>query len=305
MSATTVKEEDVMMSCASCGIAGNDDIELLTECDDCDLVIYCSVKCQKDHRPKHKKECRKRAAELRNEILFRQPESSHFGDCPICCLPLPIDAEKSAMMQCCSKYICKGCSYANIIREIEGRLHPKCPFCRMAVPDTEEEINKQRMKRIEVNDPVAMCHVGTKRYEKGDYEAAFDYWTKAAALGDAEAHFQLSTLYHEGEGVEKDENRELHHTEQAAIGGHPDARHNLGCLEWENGQYDRALEHWTIAAKLGRDSSLGNVKDLYKAGHASRDEFAAALLGYQAAIEATKSPQREAAERCEKLRLGH
>ena len=289
----TVKEEDVMMLCASCGIAGSDDIEL-TECDECHLVKYCSDECQKDHCSKHKKECKKRAAELRDGILFRQPESSHLGDCPICCLPLPIDPSKSAMMQCCSKIICKGC-YANVIRELEGRLEQKCLFCRMAVPDTEEEINKQRMKRIEVNDPVAMCHVGTKRYNEGDYKSASDYWTRAAALENAEAHFQLSTLYHEGDGVEKDEKRELHHTEQAAIGGHPDARHNLGRLEWGNDRTDRALKHWIIAAKLGVDDSLGNVKDLYKAGHASRDEFAAALLGYQSAIEATKSPQREEA----------
>ena len=36
-------------------------------------------------------ERRKRAAVLRDELLFKQPESSHLGDCPICCLPLPLD----------------------------------------------------------------------------------------------------------------------------------------------------------------------------------------------------------------------
>eukprot|EP00984_Skeletonema_dohrnii_P035791 scaffold35973_cov122-Skeletonema_dohrnii-CCMP3373.AAC.2 len=32
----------------------------------------------------HKKECKKRAAEFRDELLFKQPESCHEGDCPIC-----------------------------------------------------------------------------------------------------------------------------------------------------------------------------------------------------------------------------
>ena len=78
-----------MMFCAFCGTAGGDEIKL-KRCNACYLVRYCSVKCQKDHWPKHKKECKKRAAELRDEILFKQPESTHLGDCPICCLPVPL-----------------------------------------------------------------------------------------------------------------------------------------------------------------------------------------------------------------------
>ena len=81
--------EEMMPCCASCGTAEGDDIKL-KKCA-CQLVKYCSVKCQKDHRKQHKKECKKRAAELRDEILFKQPEGSYFGDCQICCLPIPID----------------------------------------------------------------------------------------------------------------------------------------------------------------------------------------------------------------------
>jgi len=68
-------------SCASCGIAQVDDIEL-KECAECDLVKYCSDECQ-NYKPQHKEDCKKRAAELHDEILFQQPESSHLGDCPI------------------------------------------------------------------------------------------------------------------------------------------------------------------------------------------------------------------------------
>ena len=77
-------------SCASCGIAEVDEIKLKT-CDACDLVRYCSDNCQQDHSQQHEATCKERAAELRDEILFRQPESTHVGDCPICCLPLPIE----------------------------------------------------------------------------------------------------------------------------------------------------------------------------------------------------------------------
>eukprot|EP00986_Skeletonema_menzelii_P003492 scaffold1062_cov74-Skeletonema_menzelii.AAC.1 len=282
-----------MMCCASCGIAGGD--VTLKKCTECHLVKYCSVKCQKEHGPKHKEECKKRVAELRDELLFQQPESSHDGDCPICCLPLSIEIKTSVLTSCCSKMICHGCDYANTKREFEGRLQRKCPFCRKVVPKTKEENNEQRMKRIEVNDPVAMCKMGSERYNEGDFKSAVEYLTRAAVLGNVQAHFQLSCLYREGKCVDKDEKRALHHAEQAAIGGHPLARHNLAFLEWKNGHYVRAAKHFIIAAKLGNDRSLESVKDLYKAGYVSKDDFAAALRGHQAAVDATKSPQREEA----------
>ena len=291
-----VKEEDEKLCCASCGIAGIDDIKL-KDCDDCDLVKYCSDECQKEHRQQNEEDCKKRAAELKDEILFKQPESSSYGDCPICCLPIPVESLKSTLNTCCCKYICNGCNVANQMREIERRIQPKCPFCRKVTPKTEEEINKQLMKRIEVNDPVAICRMGTKRYIKGDYNASFEYWTRAAALGDMTAHYQLSCSYREEKGVEKDKKRERQHLEQAAIGGHPNARCNLGHVEWENGRIDRAVKHFIIAAKLGHDNALKNVKNVYKDGYVSKEDFAAALRGHHDAIKATKSPQREEAEK--------
>ena len=159
------------------------------------------------------------------------------------------------------------------------------------------------MKRVEANDPAATREMGMDRYNEGDYRSAFDYLSKAAVLGDVRAHFQLSCLYFDGEGVEKDEKKELHHLEQAAIGGHPSARHNLGCEErYTHGRVDRAAKHFIIAAKLGYDKSLEHVKDLYKDGHVSKEDFAATLRGHHAAIEATKSPQREQAAKFDKMR---
>ena len=292
MSAAEESERDAMMVCASCGVAGSDDIKL-KKCTACHLVRYCSVKCQKEHRPRHKKSCKKRAAELRDEILFKQPESSCFGECPLCCVPLPIDESKSCLYACCSKYICNGCDHANKLREREARLPHTCPFCRKALPKTRAECIARLMKRIEANDPAAMCNLGKDKKVEGDYKAAFEYWTKAVALGDTEAHYHLSILYHNGEGVEKDEKRALYHTEQAAIGGHPEARYNIGCVEGNNGRIDRAAKHWIIGANLGCDGSLERVKTLYKGGDVSKEDFAATLRGHKAAIDATKSPQRE------------
>eukprot|EP00985_Skeletonema_marinoi_P020754 scaffold12420_cov137-Skeletonema_marinoi.AAC.1 len=229
MNVDQTEAEAADINCASCGKSEVDDIKL-KKCDDCDLVKYCSDECKEDHFPQHEAKCKERAAELRDEILFRQPESTHLGDCPICFLPHPLDSETS-MMSCCSKLICRGCSHANQKREWEARLQQTCPFCRHPLPKTDDEADKNEMRRVEKNDPVAVREIGKKHYQKGDYDTAFEHWTKAAESGDALAHFSLSFLYEKGEGVEKDEKRELFHLVEAAIAGHPEARHELAVNE--------------------------------------------------------------------------
>ena len=82
-----------------------------------------------------------------------------------------------------------------------------------------------------------MCQIGLRVYHGGDYDSAAKYW------GDVTAHFLLAHSYHEGDVVEKDEEKAVYHYEKAAIGGHPCARHNLGCYEEENGNVERSVKH--------------------------------------------------------------
>jgi TPR repeat protein len=152
------------------------------------------------------------------------------------------------------------------------------------------------MKRVEMNDPVAMCREGGEQYTKGNYSTAFEYLTKAAGLGDIKSHYQLSCLYHEGEGVEKDEKNELYHLEEATVGGHPMARNNLGAVEARNGRNEKAVKHLIIAVNLGDDLALEALVENYKRGFIEKDDLAAALRAHKAAVDATKSPQREAAQ---------
>ena len=281
--------------CANCGKVAVDDVQL-KKCGGCELVKYCSVDCQKNHRPKHKKACKQRAAEIRDDELFAQPDVSCYGECPICCLPLPLDKSKSSMNTCCCKLICLGCDWANKKREDEaGQDHHKCPFCREPLPKTREEAHSNYMKRIKANDPMALCQMGGKHYHKGDYEGAFQYYTKAAELGDMDGHYKVSCLFYEGEGVAKDHKMFMYHLEIAAIGGHHIARHNLGAYEYRNKRIGRAMQHWIIAANLGYDDALERVKKGFQRGWVSKDDYAAALRGHQAAVDATKSQQREEA----------
>lgn len=90
-------------------------------------------------------------------------------------------------------------------------------------------------------------------------------------------------------------NKSIYHLEEAAIGGHPNARHNLGALEDLRGNTYKAAKHFIIAANLGFDGSLKTLRKYYQEGKVRKEDFAAALRAYQAAVEAAKSPQRAAA----------
>ena len=51
-----------------------------------------------------------------------------------------------------------------------------------------------------------------------------------------------------------------------------------------------------ISAKMGDQDSLNHIKKVFKQGHATKAQYAEALMGYHDAVEETKSPQREEAK---------
>jgi len=284
-------EVEADICCANCGVA-EVDIKL-KDCDGCDLVKYCSDKCKEVHKEKHEEECKKRQKELHDKKLFRHPDGSHLGECPLCFLPLPLEKSKSIFFSCCCNTICQGCRYAHQIKNGSQT----CPFCREPAPRGEEEIKKRLMKRIKANDPAAMSHMGEMRSNEGDHDAAaIKYWTKAAELGNQEAHFQLAVSYHLGKGVENDEEKAVYHLEKAAIGGHHVARYNLGYEEWNNGNIERAVKHFIIAANLGYEDSMQVLWGQYAKGNITKEDLDATLRTHHAAINEMKSPEREAAE---------
>ena len=117
-------------------------------------------------------------------------------------------------------------------------------------------------------------------------------------MGDATAHFNLSCLYRDGKGVERDVKKEIYHLEKASIAGHPKARVNLALCEVDNERYDRAVKHLIIASNLGDDKAIELLKKVYREGVVSKDNFEAALRAHYAAVNEMKSKQRkEAAEK--------
>jgi hypothetical protein len=287
--------ENNLSECANCGKGEEASIDLKA-CAACKLVKYCSRDCQIAHRPQHKKECKKRAKELLDEKLFKQPPPEE--DCPICMIQLPSLGSGRTYMVCCGKMICTGC-----INAVESRSkgHPLCPYCRTPVPTTDEEVTKRYEKRSELNDAQAISSLG-RFYAKGEYGVpqnsakALELWHRAGELGFTRAYHNIACCYKDGvNGLERDKKKVTLYLELAAMGGHALSRFFLGGLEVEAGNLDRALKHFMIATKGGDSDSLEYIKLLYKRGHAAKDDYANALRSYQAYLDEIKSDQRDEA----------
>ena len=261
------------------------------------LVKYCSRDCQIAHRPQHKKECKKRAKELHEIELYKQPPP--LEDCPICMIRLPLLGSGRTYMACCGKLICSGCVHAFRSRATKAE-HDKCPFCRTPPPITHEELIKRLEKRMEVNDPQAIQNIGNHYFNGGfglpqNVAKALELWHRAGELDNANAFHNIGNAYRNGNGVEVDEKKFRNYYELAAIGGSSLARYNLGVVELRVGNIERALKHFMIAVKDGDSKALQGIKRMHEYGDATKDDYTNALQSYQSYLSEIKSNQRDEA----------
>ena len=155
-------------------------------------------------------------------------------------------------------------------------------------------------KRTKVGDANAIYSMGCG-YDHGlygmpqDHNKALEFWHRAGKLGHSLSYYYIANSYCSGRGVEMNAKKAGNYYELAAIGGDATARHNLGVIEYHAGNMDRAMKHYMIAVGVGYTESLENIKQLFMAGYATKDDYAKALCVYQANLVEIKSPQRDEA----------
>ena len=241
------------------------------------------------------------ARNLQERLMASGHERPEGEKCPICfdLIELPVH-EHSKMNVCCMKRVCDGCELAARQRGMNNT----CPFCRTTLPSNEASESELAMirKRVDKGDAEAIKLLGEKHYHgklglRKDVPRAIELYTEAAELGSIDAHYELGCVYYTGDGAEEEKPRAIHHWQQAAMKGHVHSRQNLGGLEYNNGNYELAVQHWIMSAKMGYELSLNGIKEVFKEGHATKAQYVEALMGYRDAVEEMKSPQREEAKR--------
>jgi hypothetical protein len=284
-------------------------------------VKYCNAVCQKKHWATHKKQCKRRAAELRDEALFKDPPP--LEDCQICFLPMPehliccfslppttitsvpifdfahANAEianepTEIYYPCCGKSICRGCVYSFG----QSGNASKCPFCNADRNKTREENNEDLMKRVAVNDPASIC-VLANQYQHGlngfqqDHLKAIEQYTRAADRGYKKAHHHLGMLYHEGGDMKKAK----FHYEAAAMAGNEVARCIIGIIENDSGNMEQSVKHLTIAASAGDYGAMNQLRLYFEKGQLSRESIDSVLTAYNSSCVEMRSEARDASIR--------
>ena len=300
--------------CAECGEGGTS----LKTCKSCMQVKYCDTSCQHKHWPTHKKQCKKRVAELRDEALFKDPPAKE--DCPICFVPMPkklincvslppatissvpindfAEANEGLAGKntenyytCCGKSICVGCIYSFCKSGNE-----KCPFCNSdRGGKTDGELVAEMMKRVAANDAGAINMLGNS-YENGllglqqDETMAMEHYARAAELGYSEAHCNLADVYRKGGNMKKAK----FHFEATAMAGNEMSRNILGNMEYDSGNVERAIKHWTIGASAGNYMAMHHLRLCFELGAVSRESIDSVLAAYNSSCAEMRSEARDA-----------
>jgi len=214
--------------------------------------------------------------DISDDELFKDPPPKE----EICFQPMPFAPAQtygaSPMYQpCCGKILCTGCMITSVGEMSEGTIKPWCPYCRIPMYRSRKEYSERLENRTDLNDAEAFYELG-KWYKDGsmglpqDMNKAFQLLNRAAELGSINAHNSLAHAYLSGRGVEKDMNKTEHHWKLAAIGGHEGARLNLGSMDYNDDNIDRAMKHYMISAKSGYDKALKLVGEGYKDGYVTK-----------------------------------
>jgi TPR repeat protein len=229
----------------------------------------------------------------------------------ICCISLPpatilsvpifdfatanvelADNATDAYYTCCGKSICRGCHYSSW----KSGNDEKCPFCNSdRSSKTEAEKIEEIMKRAEANDPISIgvlgnhYHHGLRGFQQ-DHAKAIELYTRAADLGNSEAHNNPAGVYHEGGNMKKAK----FHFEAAAMAGHETARFHLGFVEAEYGNIERAVKHWIIAASGGFYMAMHALRTFFKKGYVSRESINSTLTAYNNSCAEFRSEARDA-----------
>jgi TPR repeat protein len=149
------------------------------------------------------------------------------------------------------------------------------------------------MKRVEANDAASICVLGD-HYFKGlngfepNRTKAIELFSRAGDLGLSKGHYLLAEVFRQ-EGEMK---KAKFYLEAAAMAGNEMARTNLGGLEAQSGNMERAVKHFIIAASAGCFDAMHTLIRLKK-GYVTRESLKSTLKAYNNSCFEMRSEARD------------
>ena len=144
-------------------------------------------------------------------------------------------------------------------------------------------------RQAQSGDAAAQSDLAYEYYQQGNHAKAFEWFTKAAGQGHADAQYKLGVMYGLGKGVLQDYQKAVEWFTKAANQGDAWAQKNLGVM-YRNGQgmrqdYQKAFEWYTKAANQGYTWAQKNLGVMYRNGQGVRQNKSTAKRYYGQACD--------------------
>ncbi len=127
------------------------------------------------------------------------------------------------------------------------------------------EITKEGSKAALANDAIVIADgYNFDKLLPQDLPKAFDFYRKAAALGESRALFNIGSFYHQGRVVEKDMEQAITWYEKSSTAGYASASYRLGYL-YQKGEHvvkdvNIAYKKFILAAEQKKNYALAEIQ---------------------------------------------
>lgn len=138
-------------------------------------------------------------------------------------------------------------------------------------PDAEQQM-RALAEQGDTRSMIGLAFIAQNPQGKSyDLKLAFDYMSRAAAAGEAEAQFELAKIYERGTGVDPDPKRALELYKASADQGYADALNDLGFLYFQGGlglapDQAKGIEYFQKAAALRHPEAMFNMAGMIDGG---------------------------------------
>ena len=230
-------------------------------------------------------------------------------ECPICMLLLPLRKLETNYCVTCGKTVCLGCMISTGLvhkrdggdRETAIEKAMTCPYCRSntEVDDDKFRLEKE-MQRANEGNGESMSRIATSYFDGGmglrqDKDEGLKWYYRALEAGNGLAAYCLGMCYWKGDGIEKDIEKALEYCQKSADLGYIPAFSLIGAILMNKGDIGEGMLNYRKAAICGESNELlfNVLRDGFKYGYITKDEYALTLRENQAACNEMKSDGRD------------
>lgn len=184
----------------------------------------------------------------------------------------------------CSESFYSG-HYQFDFNKMERMRQEACPIKKNEDLATQYECLKLGSQK---NNPIDQHNLATYYLNSKDIhtkQEALPLFQKAAEQGLPKAQHDLSLMYWQGDGVQKNNKLAEKWAKEAIANKMIAANTTLGLIESENGNFEKAFELYQIAAETGFAPAQYNVGVVYHNGEGVKPDLKEAVKWYELAAE--------------------